>query len=128
MWQAIKSAAEALLANDVSLANAIVEVRCFMWFLDKSFIFSANYYQASNITTPNGSLEVCYDERGHQYKVPQYCVANPIELGQTQGTDTSNVLSLTTSATIIPTNIKKNPVSTSTNNAPMTIKLRINPG
>lgn len=60
MWLAIRSAADAMLGDDLALANAIVE--------------------ASNIITPNGSLELCYDERGFQYKVPQYCYANPLEL------------------------------------------------
>jgi len=60
MWQSIRSAAEAMLVYDIGLANAILE--------------------ASGLITPNGSLEVCYDERGAQYKVPQYCYANPLEL------------------------------------------------
>ena len=65
--------------------------------------------QASNITTPNGLLEVnnstlkayylyvcmyvcmyCYDERGHQYKVPMYCIANPLELVQDSQSDRPN--------------------------------------
>jgi hypothetical protein len=60
MWQTIRSAAEAILADDIALANAILD--------------------ASSINTPHGTLEVCYDERGTQYKVPQYCYSNPMEL------------------------------------------------
>lgn len=60
MWQTIRSAAEAVLADDIPLANAILD--------------------ASSINTPNGTLEVCYDERGYQYKVPQYCYSSPMEL------------------------------------------------
>ena len=30
--------------------------------------------------TPNGNLELCYDERGHMYKVPVWCLVNPIEI------------------------------------------------
>eukprot|EP01036_Dinobryon_divergens_P045920 gene45920-61381_t len=57
MWNALRTAAEALLSEDFPLANAIIE--------------------ASNITTPNGNLELCYDERGHQYTVPGYCYTIP---------------------------------------------------
>eukprot|EP01036_Dinobryon_divergens_P033658 gene33658-43499_t len=61
MWQAIQSAADAVLSSDLRLANAILE--------------------ASNITTPNGLLE---------YKVPLYCIANPFELVQDSQTDRPN--------------------------------------
>ena len=60
MWAAIRSAAEALISEDLPLAAAIIE--------------------ASNISCPEGTLELCYDERGTQYKVPIYCYANPMEL------------------------------------------------
>lgn len=60
MWQAIKSAAEAILSHDLPLANAILE--------------------ASNIITTSGLLDLCYDEKGHQYCVPAYCYCDPIEL------------------------------------------------
>mmetsp|Transcript_7906 Transcript_7906/g.7065 ORF Transcript_7906/g.7065 Transcript_7906/m.7065 type:complete len:250 (-) Transcript_7906:125-874(-) len=60
MWQALRSASEALIIGDLSLANAIIE--------------------ASNIGTPNGSLELCYDELGQQYNIPQYCFTTPLEL------------------------------------------------
>lgn len=89
--------------------------------------------QASNITTPNGSLEVCYDERGSQYKVPQYCTANPIELNN-DSTLSISAPSLTASATIIPAGENKSnktstsAKTTSTNNAPVTVRVRINPG
>ena len=29
--------------------------------------------QASNITTAGTTLASCYDERGHEYKIPSYC-------------------------------------------------------
>ena len=47
MWENIKAASEALQNADVALANAILE--------------------ASNITTPSGSLAQCFDERGKEY-------------------------------------------------------------
>lgn len=121
MWQAIRSAADALLENDVSLANAILV--------------------ASSITTPNGSLEVCYDERGYQYKVPQYCVSNPSELSSSTPNENSvasnsnGVLpSLTASATVIPANegvykARAAAIATkSSNNSPINVRVRINPG
>lgn len=100
MWQSIRSAAEAMLNNDLTLANAILE--------------------ASNLTTPNGSLEVVYDERGYQYKVPQYCYANPLEL---------------TNEPVKAVNVE--PISESVKNAEnvqsvggptMKVRVRINPG
>ena len=55
---ALKSASEALLEKDVMMANAEL--------------------QASNITTPNGNLTLCYDEMGDCCKVPEYCFVDPI--------------------------------------------------
>jgi hypothetical protein len=60
MWQTIRSAAEAVHADDLALANAILA--------------------AGIILTPNETLQMCYDEGGSQYKVSQYCYANPQEL------------------------------------------------
>lgn len=60
MWLALKSASEALLEKDVMMANAVLG--------------------ASNITTPNGNLSLCYDEMGDVYKIPDYCFSDPIEL------------------------------------------------
>jgi hypothetical protein len=57
MWIALRSAAEAFLADDGGLAHAILS--------------------ASNLSLPNGSLELCYDELGHEYKVPTYCFTTP---------------------------------------------------
>lgn len=57
MWLALRSASEAVLANDYQLANTILE--------------------ASEIITPSGSLELCYDSRGYLYKVPSYCFVDP---------------------------------------------------
>lgn len=60
MWQAIKTASEAMIQNDSALANAIIE--------------------ASGISTPTGSLETCYDETGYLYKIPRFCYSDPFEL------------------------------------------------
>lgn len=60
MWQTIRSACEALLEEDVGLANAILD--------------------AASLITPNGTMEIVYDERGQQYKVPQYAYTRPMEL------------------------------------------------
>lgn len=60
MWQAIKTASEAMIQSDHGLANAIIE--------------------ASGITTPTGSLDTCYDETGYLYKIPRFCYSDPIEL------------------------------------------------
>jgi hypothetical protein len=72
MWLALKSASEALLEKDVMMANAILG--------------------ASNITTPNGNLTLCYDELGDVYKVPEYCCVDPIELNDRERAASSNGL------------------------------------
>ena len=69
-WLALKNVSEAFLGGDIELANALLE--------------------ASMITTPNGSLDLCYDERGHQYKVPMYCFADPVELLADGGSSSSS--------------------------------------
>lgn len=60
MWQAIRTASDAMLQNDSALANAIIE--------------------ASGISTPSGSLDTCYDETGYLYKIPRFCYSDPVEL------------------------------------------------
>jgi len=48
-WQVLKGVSENILGGDLELANAILE--------------------ASQITTPHGSLFRCYDELGAEYSV-----------------------------------------------------------
>jgi hypothetical protein len=60
MWQTLRSACDALLEEDLGLANAILD--------------------AASLITPNGTLEIVYDERGHQYKLPPYVYSKPVEL------------------------------------------------
>lgn len=106
MWQAIRSAAEALIANDVGLASAILE--------------------ASNIITPNGSLELCYDERGHQYKVPLFCLTNPTDLVEgAASAASSNPERITTTPSAKPIPTTRTILAES---IPMNIKVRVNPG
>lgn len=60
MWQSLRSASEALINRDLTLANGILN--------------------ASNISTPLGSLELCYDELGNEYRVPAYCYCTPNDI------------------------------------------------
>lgn len=92
MWGALRSASDALLNQDFVLANAIVD--------------------ASSMTTPNGSLEICYDERGHEYKVPAYCYSNPVEM--VNATMQLEIVKKTPSKPIVA--------------KPLHLKIRINPG
>jgi len=82
---------------------------------------------------------VCYDERGFQYKVPLYCVANPTEL--TTGSNENSISSstgvlptLTVSAPVIPANesvyrAKAIAISSKSSlNSPINVRIRINPG
>ena len=56
MWVSIRAACDSLLNNDEMFANAIL--------------------QAASISTPEGNVSVCYDERGVLYKVPLFCYTN----------------------------------------------------
>ena len=60
IWDALRACAEALDNEDLGLASAIVE--------------------ASQITLPDGALQLCYDERGNEYAVPTFCTRTPSNL------------------------------------------------
>jgi len=94
MWQTLHSAADAILMKDLDLANAILE--------------------ASNIVTPQASLDLCYDERGYGYNVPSYCFSVPLDLVSAPAQSGSTV--------------KKDPLTKSNTGTQLKIKLRINPG
>ena len=59
IWGAIKLASELLINNDVDMANQIL--------------------LAAEVTTPSGTLAVCYDRLGNKYEVEAYCYSNPIK-------------------------------------------------
>ncbi|XP_030058756.1 ubiquitin domain-containing protein 1 [Microcaecilia unicolor] len=60
IWDALKAAAYAIEANDLELAQAIVD--------------------GGSITLPHGSLTECFDELGNRYQLPVYCLAPPVNL------------------------------------------------
>ncbi|XP_074856064.1 ubiquitin domain-containing protein 1 isoform X1 [Carettochelys insculpta] len=60
IWDALKAAAYAVEANDLALAQAILD--------------------GASITLPHGSLTECYDELGNRYQLPVYCLAPPANL------------------------------------------------
>jgi hypothetical protein len=75
-------------------------------------------------------LEVTYDERGHQYKVPLYCISNPIEL-----VNLNNSLNLPLANTATPVFEAKLNKQRSSKTCisiveaiPIQVKIRINPG
>lgn len=94
MWNALRSAAEALNSNDASLATAIMT--------------------ASNITAPNGTIELCYDELGNEYKIPTYCFTIPNNV-----VDTSKIAGGDKRTVTPAKNIKSEAI---------TLKIRVNPG
>lgn len=61
VWNYLKMACEALLEGDAGTANAIAE--------------------AAGVRTPHGNLSVCYDERGAEYRVPEFCYSTPVADG-----------------------------------------------
>ena len=80
--------------------------------------------QASNTTTPNGSLELCYDELQRAYRTPLFCITNPINiLIPNKPSDLNSLNSNSTDNKMIRS------LSQSTMIAqPITLKVRINPG
>ena len=101
MWAAIRSAAEALVSDDLLLASAIME--------------------ASNISTPSGSLDLVYDELGQAYRVPTFCYANPV-----------NAVDPSAAATLPNATLVSDKATTRTqhvqNAQPLNVRIRINPG
>jgi len=69
IWGTIRTCAEMILQSsngndEIETANAILT--------------------ASNIKTPRGTLELCYDEWGFAYHIPNYCLSDPIAFGGSQ--------------------------------------------
>lgn len=60
IWDALKAAAAAAEADDLTLAQAIID--------------------GANISLPNGTLLDCYDELGNRYQLPMYCLSAPANL------------------------------------------------
>mmetsp|Transcript_12016 Transcript_12016/g.15484 ORF Transcript_12016/g.15484 Transcript_12016/m.15484 type:complete len:269 (-) Transcript_12016:205-1011(-) len=58
IWNYLKMACEALIEGEAETANAIIV--------------------AANIRTPRGNLAICFDERGGEYVVPEYCYSTPV--------------------------------------------------
>jgi hypothetical protein len=102
MWQAIKSASEALLTNDSILSNAILE--------------------ASNIKTPSGSLSNCFDERGFCYEIPDFACKQPNKLKKDQIISASSIDKQQANNIISNNKVKKDV----RNN--IIVKIKVNPG
>jgi hypothetical protein len=96
VWMTLHSAADALLANDLQLSSAILS--------------------ASGITAPNGTLELCYDETGREYKIPSYCYTTELLLPPTTQVRPKDS---TTEIASIPK---------SHNEIDLHLKVRVNPG
>lgn len=74
--------------------------------------------QASGINSPNGSLEVCYDERGHEYKIPSYCFSSSPDL----------IVAKTASAPVAEQEDEEKCVRKGAPGAALHLKVKINPG
>lgn len=60
IWDALKAAAGAMENGDFGLASVIIET--------------------AGIKVPNGSLSETFDEFGHKYQLPLYCLSPPLNL------------------------------------------------
>jgi hypothetical protein len=111
MWQAIRSAAEAMLADDIGLATVILE--------------------ASEIRAPTGYLDICYDERGYQYRVPNFCLANPSDM-LTENAMPVDALGLKGAKDeknrVVISQSKGPPTEISVNITTIPLKVKVNPG
>ena len=84
--------------------------------------------QASNITTPNGNLTLCYDEMGDCYKVPEYCFVDPIELGANDRDRVPASNGLFKGFMMTSTSAKSQHTTTpQIVDTPLTVKIKINP-
>lgn len=88
----------------------------------KKDIDNANaFLQASNLSCPDGNLELIFDERGNKYKIPVFCFSNPIEIvnsdkdGKSSGANDTEVNSARS-------------VESLPHGPPVALKVRINPG
>lgn len=101
MWDALKGACDAMISGDIELSNTILE--------------------ATNISAPDGSLSVCYDELGNEYRIPRHCYSNPTNLvggggidevvGATQGGDSSvsGLNDASSGPTLVPLRLRVSP-------------------
>jgi hypothetical protein len=60
VWMTLRRAAEACIEGDFGLSGAIL--------------------LAGDINTPSGVLELCYDDRGREYRLPPYCYLHSCDL------------------------------------------------
>ena len=60
IWDALKTAADAIESGDFALAQIIIDTAA--------------------IKVPNGTLAETYDELGNKYQVPLYCIVAPENL------------------------------------------------
>lgn len=81
--------------------------------------FSSTIFQASNMKTSNGSLELCYDELNRPYKIPLFCFTNPENILDPK----SPVVKINS-----PQNIFKSCSQSTFCVQPLNLRIRINPG
>jgi hypothetical protein len=117
MWQTLRSACDALLEEDLGLANAILD--------------------AASLITPNGTLEIVYDERGHQYKLPPYVYSKPMEWTGNIPLDSSNNTTHTLPIDSCKSGTQSHQGGSGSNamitapapgGVPLKLRIRINPG
>jgi len=78
IWSALKKACE---ADTVDEAEAFIG--------------------AANITLPLGNLSLAYDELGGEYKIPAYCLSNPVDWGRASAA-TATALATSSTSTRAP--------------------------
>jgi hypothetical protein len=123
MWQALQSACEAMVLGDYLLANTIVEVTISKHCgVNGRILYLCLLIQAASITTPNATLDTCYDETGYMYKIPIFLYCNPVEL-----VEGNTPVSISPPVGTEEDNISSRDKETHSGNA-IKLKVRINPG
>ncbi|ERL84807.1 ubiquitin domain-containing protein 1 [Dendroctonus ponderosae] len=67
IWDALRAAAVAAEQRDYEMAQAILD--------------------GAGVFVPNGYITDCYDQLGHRYQVPIYCLSYPINIVKEDGRD-----------------------------------------
>lgn len=100
IWQTLEGICENVLKKDLETANA--------------------FLQASNLSCPDGNLEVVYDDRGNKFKIPVFCFSNPVEILNNKDNKSNGANDTEVNSARSIDSLPQGP--------PITLKVRVNPG
>jgi len=86
VWEALRTAAEALERGDVKQAQLMIGTTNWSLFREELTFRS----DSANIKLPNGKLSESYDDLGTKYCIPAYCISAPDNLITEKGASASS--------------------------------------